>query len=260
MVVYFSATGNTEFIAKQIAKRLDDEALNLLTRIKSRDYSPIESSRPFIICAPVHVCEMPRFFADYIKKVPLTGNKKVYFIFTSGGYDGISGYLAKKMIRNKKMIYMGHHQFKMPRNYPISKRYRLLTDEENKERIIDSCKTLPGVVRVIKKGKKLRARRITFFERIITLPFNPVWVRFKHTTEPFHATDQCVGCGKCVRLCPLNRISLKDKKPEWKGNCAHCMACIANCPFNAIEYGEITKGKKMYKIGNYVKKDAGKRR
>ena len=30
MILYFSATGNTEFIAEEIAKRTGDEALNLL--------------------------------------------------------------------------------------------------------------------------------------------------------------------------------------------------------------------------------------
>ena len=30
MVLYFSATGNTEFIAKRIANGLNDESLNLL--------------------------------------------------------------------------------------------------------------------------------------------------------------------------------------------------------------------------------------
>lgn len=33
MILYFSATGNTEFVAKQLAKRLDDECINLLDRI-----------------------------------------------------------------------------------------------------------------------------------------------------------------------------------------------------------------------------------
>lgn len=33
MVLYFSATGNTEFIAKEIAKRLDDERLSILDKI-----------------------------------------------------------------------------------------------------------------------------------------------------------------------------------------------------------------------------------
>ena len=41
MVLYFSATGNTEFIAKELAKRMGDECINLLDRIKKQDYTPL---------------------------------------------------------------------------------------------------------------------------------------------------------------------------------------------------------------------------
>ena len=83
MILYFSATGNTEFIAKEIAKRLDDECLNLLERIKTDDHSVIHSEKPLIICAPVYVCEMPRFMSKYLREQTFTGTKDVYFIFTS---------------------------------------------------------------------------------------------------------------------------------------------------------------------------------
>ena len=36
MILYFSATGNTEFIAKELAKCLADECVNLLNRFKSK--------------------------------------------------------------------------------------------------------------------------------------------------------------------------------------------------------------------------------
>ena len=94
MVLYYSATGNTEFIAKQIADRLDDQCLNLLERIRTGDVTPIRSRKPFVVCSPVYVCEMPWFLTDYLKKVKLSGNRKVYFIFTSGGYTGIAGPLV----------------------------------------------------------------------------------------------------------------------------------------------------------------------
>ena len=57
MVLYFSATGNTEFIAQEIARRLDDECVNLLERFKTNDHSPLHSDKPFVICAPVYVCD-----------------------------------------------------------------------------------------------------------------------------------------------------------------------------------------------------------
>ena len=63
MVLYYSATGNTEYIAKEIAKRLDDTCIDLLDRIKKDDFENLHSDKPFIICAPVYVCEMPRFLS-----------------------------------------------------------------------------------------------------------------------------------------------------------------------------------------------------
>ena len=114
MVLYYSATGNTEYIAKEIAKRLDDECVDLLNRIKSQDYSEFHSDKPYIICAPVYVCEMPRFLSKYLKKQIFSGNKNVYFIFTSGGYCGISGQLAmmhiqclkKKKLKKELLIHI----------------------------------------------------------------------------------------------------------------------------------------------------------
>ena len=60
MILYFSATGNTRFIAQELARRLDDEALDLTARIREGDHAPIQSQKPFVICSPVYVCEPPR--------------------------------------------------------------------------------------------------------------------------------------------------------------------------------------------------------
>lgn len=251
MVLYFSATGNTEYIAQEIAKRLDDECVNILDRVKTDDNSVLHSDKPFIICAPVYVCEMPRFMSKYLKKQTFIGNKDVYFIFTSGGYCGISGQLAKWMFRKKKMNYRGHAEFKMPRNYVANDAYPMLSKEEVEDRIIKSHEKIASVVADIQAGNKLTARHIFLFETIITLPFNPVWCKQKLLAKDFYSTEQCIGCGKCVKLCPLNNIELKNGKPVWSDNCTHCMACIGNCPTQAIEYGTITQDKEQYNFGKY---------
>ena len=71
MVLYFSATGNTRFIAKQLAKRLDDECIDLLDRIKTKDHSGFYSKKPYVICSPIYVCEPPIFLMKYLKKAYL---------------------------------------------------------------------------------------------------------------------------------------------------------------------------------------------
>nr|MBQ8253511.1 EFR1 family ferrodoxin [Lachnospiraceae bacterium] len=190
MVLYFSATGNTEFIAQEIARRLDDVCINLLDRVKTDDHSELHSDKPFIICAPVYVCEMPRFMSKYLKNQIFTGHKDIYFIFTSGGYCGISGQLAKSMFRKKKMNYRGHAEFKMPRNYAANDSYPMLEKSEVENRILKSYEKLTSVVADIKAGKKLTARHIFLFETIITVPFNPVWCKYKLLAKDFYSTDK----------------------------------------------------------------------
>ena len=251
MILYFSATGNTEYIASELAKRLDDECVNLLERFQKQDFTVLHSQKPFIFCAPVYVCEMPRFMSKYLKQQTFSGSKDVYCIFTSGGYCGISGQHAKWIFQKKKMTYHGHAEFKMPRNYVANDAYPMLEADEIKNRIRQSYGQLDSVAADILAGRKLTARHVFLFETIVTLPFNPIWTKYKLRAKDFYCTDKCIGCGKCTKLCPLNNIEIKDKKPIWSDSCSHCMACIGNCPVEAIEYGTITQDKARYNFGKY---------
>ena len=166
MVLYFSATGNTEFIAKEIAARLDDECVNLLDRIKADDHSPIHSDKPFVVCAPIYVCEMPRFMSKYLKKQTFEGSKDICFIFTSGGYCGPAGILAKKIAKSKGMTYHGYAEFKMPRNYLASDAYPMLDKETTEKRIIESYGQLDKVAAEILSSASLTpSRQVNVFER-----------------------------------------------------------------------------------------------
>ena len=256
MVLYFSATGNTEYIAKKLAKELNDDCLNLLERIRQKDYARITSKKPFVICSPVYVCEMPDFLRDFLARLKFSGNRTVYFVFTSGGYAGISGMMAKILFSKKKMEYRGHAEFKMPRNYIASDMYPELSDEENLRRIRESDRRIPEIAEAIRTGQKLRSRYVFLFEKIITIPFQPLWVRYKQPAKDFYATDACIGCEKCERMCPVKNISMKGKRPEWHDKCYHCMACIGNCPVEAIEYGDITLHKKKYNIERVLREVA----
>ncbi|MFH1458090.1 MAG: DUF362 domain-containing protein [Candidatus Omnitrophota bacterium] len=47
---------------------------------------------------------------------------------------------------------------------------------------------------------------------------------------------KCTGCGECVKACPVNAISLKNKKAAIDGSkCIGCATCISVCPFSAID-------------------------
>ena len=159
---------------------------------------------------------------------------------------------GRSIARHHHLKYLGRAEFKMPRNYLMSGHYPPNSDEEIKERIDASYKKLDKVVETIKNGGKLKERYVWLFEKLIILPFVPIWSSLKFKTKDFYVNDKCVGCGRCADLCPINCIEIKDKKPVWKAShCTHCVSCLQNCPFEAIEYKNKTEGERRYSIDRY---------
>lgn len=252
MVLYFSGTGNTEYIAKMIADRLGDECVNLFDRIRADDKSPLNSEKNYIICAPIYVCEMPLFLMKYLKSIDFNGSKKVYYIFTSGGYCGSAKVQAQVFSKQKKLQYMGCAEFVMPRNYVANSRYDMDSEEVIRRKLAEATEKVKPVVDAIKKEGKLNTRHVWLFETLIIAPFAPVWTKYKLVAKDFYATDACIGCRICEKVCPFNSIKVVDKRPVWEGRCTHCMACISKCPKHAIEFGNVTQGKKRYLLKQYI--------
>ena len=42
--------------------------------------------------------------------------------------------------------------------------------------------------------------------------------------------ELCTGCGYCVADCISAKISVKDRKAVYSGECLHCGHCVAICP------------------------------
>jgi len=46
----------------------------------------------------------------------------------------------------------------------------------------------------------------------------------------------CIGCGRCLEVCPHQVFSLTEKKASLRDRdaCMECGACALNCPVKAI--------------------------
>ncbi len=244
MILYFSGTGNSEYTARRIGKEIDDEVINLFDKIRNKGYSDMKSERPWVIVVPAYAWRIPRIVSDWLEKTNFSGNREIYFVMTCGGSIGNAGKYLETLCAKKNMNYRGCAEIVMPENYIAlfstpakDKALQIMNQSEN---IIDRTALH------IKNGDKLPKREISFGDKvnsgIINGLFYPVFVHAKK----FYATESCISCGKCVTVCPLKNISIKNGKPKWGDNCTHCMACICKCPKEAIEYGKHSKGLPRY--------------
>ena len=253
MILYFSATGNTRYVAELLAERLKDEALDLTRRIKRRDYSALSSDKPFVVCSPIYISMLPQFLLDHLKRQEFAGDRRIYFLFTAAGHAGIAGKLAQQIAREKGLRFMGAAEVRMPNNYVASAFFPMPGKEQIQTALQEAPREIDRIAARIRRGRKIPPRRVSYLEWAGTRAFVPLWTRLMQSSRPFYADSRCIGCGKCVKVCPLNNIRLKEKRPVWKGGpCAHCMACIGNCPVGAIGYGKVTRKRERYHIGEYL--------
>lgn len=245
MILYFSGTGNSKYIASRIGEEIKDDVKNLFQKIKDNDYTTLESKTPWIIVAPTYAWRIPRILETWLKKTKLTGNQNIYFVMTCGGNIGNAGKYLKRVIDLKNMNYQGCYELVMPENYIAL--FSTPTKEDALKTIYKAENELSNIVSLLKEHKAFPKPIIHLKDRmnsgIVNIVFYPMFVHAKK----FYVKETCISCGKCMNVCPLNNIEIMKGKPIWKKNCTHCMACINFCPTEAIEYGHKSQGQPRYR-------------
>lgn len=244
MILYFSGTGNSAYVAKKIALAIKDETVDLNGKIKKNDDTALHSDRPWVIVAPTYGWQLPRIVRDWILQTGLTGNKQAYFVLTCGGGIGNAGKYAAALCEKKDWQYMGCAQVIMPENYIAM---FAVPDEERARRIIRCAEpSIQKAIAAIQKGEAITGPKLKWTDKVSSSLANKAFYPLFVHAKKFYSTVDCISCGYCSQVCPLNNIKLTDQKPEWGDQCTHCMACICSCPKQAIEYGNKSKGKPRY--------------
>lgn len=240
MILYFSATGNSEYIAKMIADKLGDETYSLTqdikTFVKTGQGASFTSEKPYVFVFPVYLSTSPTVLRKFIKASSFSGNGKVYFVPTCKSADGSVPNSSIDLCKEIPFFeYMGVQKVQMPQNYVLL--FSASTEEEKQEYYRNAGPTTDSICAKIKAGEMLPEQPCSGFEYGGT-KLVEVWYNHDFTsTFHFHASDECISCGLCEKNCPVNAIEMRDGKPKWvKFKCIHCMTCISRCPKKAIRF------------------------
>ena len=247
MILYFSGTGNSQYAAKIIAEKNNDELVSINQLLKDGTAKKLESlSKPYVIVCPTYAWRIPRVVEEFIKKTDFTGRNEFYLIMTCGSETANAVGYFKRLSDKKGFVLKGFAELIMPDNYIVM--YDSAGKEAAEQIIQKANPQINEIAERIKNGEEFPAfiPKQKIKSSIVNNIFYTVYVKAKG----FHTSEKCTVCGKCRQLCPLNNIEIQNDKPRWSNNCTHCMACISGCPAGAIEYKNKTQGKTRYFLNN----------
>lgn len=225
MVFYFTATGNSLYVAKQ----LEYEFYSIPQVLKQEDLF-FESDRIGIVC-PIYGHEMPKMVKEFIKKANFK-TEYFYIVLTYGALHGGAAELAEKYLKsvNKSADYITSiimvdnflPNFDMTMQCSMDKNIfenvtKIKADIENRVKKVEKAKFKD---KMIHKGYLFMVKNQN----------ESIWAKFK-------VEDGCNGCGICVKVCPANAIVIDGKKAlHTNVNCQSCYACVHACPQKAIGF------------------------
>lgn len=223
MVFYFTATGNSLYVAKEV----DAQPVSIAQAI--HDPNKIYQADSIGIVCPVFGHEMPELVKEFLKISRFETNY-FYILLTYGNRHGGAAELAKAYVEGLGIHPDYINVILMADNFlpgfDMEEQRRL--DKKVDEQIVHIKSDLAERKHFIAPvTEQDRAAHQEFLDRLKPAPgmFHDL----------YEITDDCIGCGICTKVCPKKCFHMEGQKSVWNpAGCISCMACIHACPMAAI--------------------------
>ncbi len=246
MIFYFSATGNSRWVAQQLAALTGDSLCNITDCLKEGCLPalPDDTERVGFVF-PVHSWYVPAPVLDFLAKLELPASVYRYAVCTCGDDAG------KGMSRLAKHFPLdAAWSVQMPNTYvPM---FQLDAPELARKKVQEARAWLPRIAEAVKAKEHVWEVHEGGCSRLKTYVVQPLFVHCYIGTKAFRVDDTCISCGLCEKNCPVSAIRLVEGRPVWSEACIHCMACLHGCPAKAIQYGKGTRKKGRYRLEDYL--------
>lgn len=244
MILCFTGTGNSLHVADGLAKHLGDQVVSLNNIIKCNLERKFVSDLPFIVVAPIYAWRLPRIIEELLPACTFEGSKKMYFVPTMGSQTGKADEYCAEICKEIGMEFMGLCGIPMPDNYVLMA--KMPGEEEIMRKLAEAEVKINHIAQAIKNGIFITKTDKTPMAGFLSGPVNNMFIKMATSDKKYNVNSECIKCGLCEMVCPVNNIKLEDGKPVFTGNCIACYSCIHRCPKAAINIGNKTQNHGRY--------------
>jgi len=274
LTIYFSATGNSKFIAELFSRNMEAKCLsveddnNFTHEIKNHDI--------IAFCYPIYASRVPRIMREFVAKYmnELNGKKLIIFA-TQVMFSGDGARVFTDMFWEASIDVLYAEHFNMPSNVGnvplLWKPNKKKTDRyvrKAKAKMARVCQNINSGI-VVKRGFSKFSQMLGKIQGKVWQgdskedPNNRNKAGFNINNRKFSVEmrmennvrirKNCTVCNLCVIICPMKNLENIDDKINQKGNCTLCYRCVNQCPHKAITVLFHRKPKWQYNGPNHTK-------
>lgn len=242
-IFYYTGTGNSLWVARTIAKALDDAGLFSISTIK--DESTTINSDIVGLVFPVHIWGVPAPVIRFVHTLKGSQSDYVFAIAVNAGQVSNTLVQLQNIMAENRMNLSAGFEIPMPSNYipwggpgPKEKQHKRFERAQEK---------ISRIALMIKEKVHMPVEKGPLWQRILfTAIYRASFSRVPTMDQKFRVDDKCNACEICYNVCPAENITMHEGKPVWNHRCDQCFACLQWCPQEAIQYGKKTPRYERY--------------
>jgi len=248
---YFSRTGNSLYVTKELQKSIPYSNLIPIVNLLQKDVKRT-NAKTVCIVFPVHALTIPYALKKFLKKADMNSSEYIFAIATRGGTIFSGFKKIERLLKKKNKSLDAHFILNMYLNDPRDIDYKAPTEAEITGLETVFMERLKSIQRIIVNKKASREKDSDY---ITGLPYNrlynyileklillgPLFYELLGGVNYYYSDSKCSGCGICEKVCLSQKIKMTDKKPVWQKDviCYMCYACVNYCPKQSVQISDI---------------------
>ncbi|MGM0460819.1 MAG: EFR1 family ferrodoxin [Fibrobacterota bacterium] len=241
-IFYFTGTGNTLKLARDLAAYVDNAELIRISYDMEFDHTDCDTAG---IAYPVYCFGLPNIVTHFIQKVRFCETAYLFGLSSYGGLLAASGQKLQRALKSRNYTLSAGFAVNMPGN--ATTLYDVPAPEKRQAMYSKEKQHIPRIAdTVLHKETYGIDTNLGVIGKIASAASGPMMRTAHESDRHFYVDDTCNGCTLCAQLCPVGNIRMVDDRPHWQHKCECCMACFHWCPKASIQANKKTQARGRY--------------